>query len=140
MSRRLGWLALAASSVAWSQSIRIDGHVLDPQGLLVAGASIHLLISAADVAQIKSDGQGEFHFAGLINGAYTLRAEAPEFAAIAQSITVTGAAQFDLKFREIRMQRQNVAITAKNFEPTVDLRNAEVFNRTLFTRDDQVLQ
>ena len=31
-------------------------------------------------------------------------------------------------------------ITAKTLEPGIDMRNAEVFNRTLFTRDDQVLQ
>ena len=31
-------------------------------------------------------------------------------------------------------------ITAKSLEPEIDLRNAEVFNRTLFTRDDQIFQ
>jgi hypothetical protein len=31
-------------------------------------------------------------------------------------------------------------ITAQTTEPALDLRNAEVFNRTLFPRDDQVFQ
>ncbi len=31
-------------------------------------------------------------------------------------------------------------VTATTIEPTVDLRNEEAFNRTLFTRDDQVFQ
>ena len=35
---------------------------------------------------------------------------------------------------------QSLVITAKTIEPSIDLRNAEVFNRTLFSRDDQVLQ
>lgn len=35
---------------------------------------------------------------------------------------------------------QSIVITAKPIEPTIDLRNSEVFDRTLFTRDDQVLQ
>jgi len=139
MSRLLVWFALAGS-VAWGQSIRIGGHVLDPQGLRVAGASVHLLIGGDDVAQTKSEGQGEFQFEGLIRGAYTLRAEAREFVPIAQSLSITGAEEFDVQFRELRIERQSVVITAKTLEPTVDLRNAEVFNRTLFTRDDQVLQ
>ena len=31
-------------------------------------------------------------------------------------------------------------ITAKSLEPEIDMRNDEVFNRTLFTRDDQIFQ
>jgi outer membrane receptor protein involved in Fe transport len=36
--------------------------------------------------------------------------------------------------------REKVTVTATTIEPTVDLRNDEVFDRTLFTRDDQVFQ
>ena len=34
---------------------------------------------------------------------------------------------------------QSIVITAKPIEPEIDLRNSEVFHRTLFTRDDQAL-
>src|SRR3984893_1845035 len=78
-------------------------------------------------------------FDGLIKGAYTLRIEAPEFVTSVHSFNVTGPAEFDLQFRELRAQRESVVITAKSLEPGVDLRNAEVFNRTLFARDDQML-
>ncbi|MEI9815325.1 MAG: TonB-dependent receptor plug domain-containing protein [Acidobacteriota bacterium] len=37
-------------------------------------------------------------------------------------------------------EREKVLVTATSIEPTVDLRNNEVFDRTLFTRDDQVFQ
>jgi hypothetical protein len=46
----------------------------------------------------------------------------------------------DLRFEKLAAQTSNIVITAKTTEPAVDLRNAEVFNRTLFTRDDQVFQ
>ena len=36
--------------------------------------------------------------------------------------------------------KETVVVVGKIVEPTVDLRNSEVFERTLFTRDDQVLQ
>ncbi len=37
-------------------------------------------------------------------------------------------------------QHESVVISARSVEPTVDLRNSEVFDRTLFTRDDQIMQ
>ena len=46
----------------------------------------------------------------------------------------------DLQFERVATQKQSVVISARSLEPEIDLRNAEVFNRTLFTRDDQVLQ
>ena len=34
--------------------------------------------------------------------------------------------------------KTTVVITAKPIEPTIDYRNAEVFQQTLFSRDDQI--
>jgi TonB-dependent Receptor Plug Domain len=62
------------------------------------------------------------------------------FGTVKQSVTITETGEFDVQFREIATQHQSVVITARTSEPGVDLRNSEVFNRTLFTRDDQVLQ
>ena len=45
----------------------------------------------------------------------------------------------DLQFTEIPSKTQSLVITAKVLEPGIDLRNAETLNKTLFTRDDQVL-
>src|SRR5947207_13249672 len=39
---------------------------------------------------------------------------------------------------EIPVLRQSVVITAKPVEPAIDRRNAEIFERTLFSRDDQI--
>jgi protocatechuate 3,4-dioxygenase beta subunit len=133
-------LVLAAGCVAWAQYLWIVGHALDPQGRPVAGASIPLLKGGDDIAQTRSNEQGEFQFDGLVAGTYALRAEGPEFVTATQSFTTKGPGEIDLQFRELRVRRQSVMITAKTLEPTMDLRNAEVLNRTLFTRDDQVLQ
>jgi hypothetical protein len=43
-------------------------------------------------------------------------------------------------FSPIPPVKTTIVITAKPDEPAIDRRDAEVFNRTLFTRDDQVLQ
>ena len=122
-----------------AQSLELTGHVLDPQGKPVSGASVHLLIGKDDIAQTTSSGLGEFKFDGLIGGAYTVRAEAPDFMTIATPLSLSAGADIDLQFRELRSQGQSIVISAKTLEPGVDLRNAEVFDRTLFTRDDQVL-
>ena len=139
--RRLALLlTFAAAPLVLAQALEVTGHVLDPQGKPVASASVHLLIGSDDLAQTKTDGHGEFKFDGLIRATYTLRAEAPAFVTVAQSVTVAETREFDLQFRELAAQHQSVVITARTSEPSVDLRNSEVFNRTLFTRDDQVLQ
>src|SRR6266508_1572885 len=39
---------------------------------------------------------------------------------------------------KIPVLRQSVVITASPVEPTIDRRNAEIFERTLFSRDDQI--
>jgi hypothetical protein len=133
-------LTFAAAPFVLAQSLEVTGHVLDPQGKPVAGTSVHLLIGSDDLALSKTDGQGVFKFDGLIRTTYTLRAEAPVFVTVAQSLTVAENREFDLQFRQLAAQKQSVVITAKVLDPDVDLRNSEVFNQTLFTRDDQVLQ
>src|SRR5438876_8149663 len=39
---------------------------------------------------------------------------------------------------KVPVLRQSVVITASPVEPTIDRRNAEIFERTLFSRDDQI--
>src|SRR5262249_27009666 len=64
------------------------------------------------------------------------------FRLITREIIVSGnrPARIDIQFTALEAQSQSIVITAKTIEPAIDLRNSEVFDRTLFTRDDQVLQ
>ena len=76
--RRLALLlTFAAGPLVLAQSLEVTGHVLDPQGKPVASAAVHLLVRSDDIAQTKSDSQGQFKFDGLIQGTYTLWSKHP---------------------------------------------------------------
>ena len=134
-------LLLFAAWSLFSQHVELNGGVTDPQGRTMAGAMVHLERDRIEMARSRTNGEGRFAFHDIVPGNYTLRAEAHGFADIKRDINLsTGQTQgADLQFGRIADQQQSVVITAKSLEPAIDLRNAEVFNRTLFTRDDQVL-
>ena len=109
--------------------------MLDPQGESVAGATVRLTPGASRV----SDDQGRFR----------VDSDGPEstglpwnagFQPDTREITLPRDGRLEVTLSGIAGQHQSIVITAKTLEPAIDLRNAEVFNRTLFTRDDQVLQ
>jgi outer membrane receptor protein involved in Fe transport len=119
----------------------VQGQVLDPQGRAVPGADLQL---AAGPAMIKgfTDGRGGFRFDSVLPGTYHLRVEAKGFQPIQRDIVVAreGPLRLDLTLAGIAGQSQSIVISGQVLEPTVDLRNSEVFERTLFTRDDQMMQ
>jgi hypothetical protein len=126
-----------------AQYVAVSGKITDPQSMLVAGAAVHLeKPSGAEVVHTTSDAQGQYSLYDVPPGDYTLRASASGFAPVARRIRVpvdsTDAA--NLQFETILTKGQSIVITAKSLQPEIDMRNAEVFNRTLFTRDDQVFQ
>jgi hypothetical protein len=102
---------------------------------------LRLASSGAVVASTTSDGQGRYGFAAP-PGAYNLAIQAPGFAPAVRKADIAAdrITSLDLRFEKIAAQTSNIVITAQTTEPALDLRNAEVFNRTLFTRDDQVFQ
>jgi hypothetical protein len=121
----------------------VAGRVLDPSGAIVPGAVVELRLapSGAMVAATTADAQGGYQFAAP-PGAYDLVIQAPGFApAVGKaSIAADWITSLDLRFEKVAAQKSSIVITAQTTEPALDLRNAEVFNRTLFTRDDQVFQ
>lgn len=121
----------------------ISGRVTDPQGKAVIGATVKLALpGGSTITESRTDDIGQFSINKISQGEYRLVASAPGFAAISKNISFPGGATtgVDLQFDKLESQSQSVVITSKSVEPTVDLRNSEVFNRTLFTRDDQVFQ
>ena len=139
---RLYALFLAAVLPAFAET-GVAGRVLDPAGEAVPAAAVELRLasSGAVVASTTSDGQGRYGFAAP-PGAYNLAIQAPGFAPAVRKadIAVDRIISLDLRFEKIAAQTSNIVITAQTTEPALDLRNAEVFNRTLFTRDDQMFQ
>ena len=133
-------LFLALLQLAWAGTA-LTGRITDPQGKTVAGAQIQILRGSAIIAATTSGQAGEFCFENAPAGDFRLRAIAPDFAPITRDLHMPAeATHLNLQFQELSMQKQSIVITAKTLEPSVDLRNAETFNRTLFTRDDQVFQ
>jgi outer membrane receptor protein involved in Fe transport len=139
---RICALCLAAALPGFAQT-GVSGRVLDPAAEVVPGAAVELRLasSGAVVARTTTDGQGGYRFAAP-PGTYDLAIQAPGFASVVLKTRIGpgGTISLDLRFEKIAAQTSNIVITAKTTEPALDLRNAEVFNRTLFTRDDQVFQ
>ena len=135
-------LLATAARLLRAAPCEVGGSVTDPQGKLVAGATVTLTArDSAAAATATADGSGQFHFLGVAPGAYSLSAGAAGFVAVSKDVDIAaGQGSFALQFVKVAAQSDSVVITAKVVEPTVDLRNGEAFNRTLFTRDDQVFE
>jgi hypothetical protein len=126
------WSLLAQSGLA--------GRVLDPQGKSVAQATVRLELAGAVSADEKTDTQGEFRIR-VAPARYRVVVEAAGFQPASQEFTIPPGVVgiCDITLAGLAHQRQSIVIDAKAVESGVDLRNSEVFNRTLFTRDDQVM-
>ena len=110
--------------------------MFDPQQQAVAGAAIQLKSVSAPFASVETatDEQGRYEIR-LASGAYSLNAQAPGFVLKSQEIRVLAGEDLhlDLHFDELAQQNSSIVITGNTMEPAIDLRNAEIFNLTLFT-------
>jgi hypothetical protein len=138
----LSILMLLAATGAWAAA-GVAGRIYDPQGKAVPGARVRLRRNAASPAiETRADEEGRYQFSSVAPGQYEVAASAPGLGEITASLTVAAGqpATLDLKFSQVAPQSESVVITAKTIAPSIDLRNSEVFDRTLFTRDDQIFQ
>jgi outer membrane receptor protein involved in Fe transport len=119
----------------------VSGSVLDPRGNAVPAATVRLESASGYALGATSDGEGRYRISAAPDGVYQITAESPGLSSADQKLTIRGdAIEQDIVLSQLATQHQSIVITASKVEPAIDLRNAEVFNRTLFTRDDQVLQ
>lgn len=128
-------LALSAATVS--------GTVTDPQGKAVVGAAVRLKDKAGSLLkESRSDDRGGFELRISNAGDCVLFADHAGFSTVIKPVSIerNQVLAVSLQFTELAGQSQQIEVSARVLEPTVDLRNAEVFNRTLFTRDDQVFQ
>ena len=135
-------LCLAAALPCFAET-GVSGRVLDPSGEVVPGAAVELRLASSGsvVAATTTDAQGRYGFT-VPPGAYDLAIQAPGFipGTWKAAIAADRITSLDMRFEKLAPQTSHIVITARTTEPALDLRNAEVFNRTLFTRDDQVFQ
>lgn len=117
--------------------------VLDTQGKAVPGAILKVTDGLGRVKQTSaSNSEGRFHLRVVGTGAFALVAEVVGFEPVTTGLMeMKGAAlTVDLKLGALAKAEAVVTINERVVEPTVDQRDAAVFNKTLFTRDDQIFQ
>jgi hypothetical protein len=133
-------IAAAYPALCLDPGSAVSGRVLDPQSRAVPGATVWLeAVATGYRLSATSDSQGNFRFAAVPGGEYRLNAQAPGFGSAGQALLLDRPeAVQNIQLSQVASQHQSIVITATAVEPAVDLRNAESFNRTLFSRDDQV--
>lgn len=133
---------IAGAGALWADAT-VSGRLADPQNKTVAGAKISATDRAGVVVSKTWTGEeGGYRLKISLPGDYVLTAEQVGFESVKRSVTVADGESRteDFQLTAIAAQSQQIQVSANVLEPGVDLRNAEVFNRTLFTRDDQVFQ
>ena len=131
-------LATAAFLLAQDTG-RISGRATDPVGAVIVGARITLTRTGLDRHAI-TDEQGNFTFSTLEPGDYHVRAEAKGFAPISTTVTITREPVVkELQFLQLSGQK-SVVIVSATLDPGIEHQNDEVYNKTLFQRDDQLLE
>ena len=94
---------MAASAMAQAQATAADlsGTVTDPNGAVVAGATIHARNTATEISRtVTANGQGEYQIIGLPPGEYEITAEAATFKKVVISpvkLTVGQRAELTIK-------------------------------------------
>src|SRR5580698_4688011 len=85
------------SAGAWSQTqlATVSGTITDPSGALVPGVSVTIVSQGTGLKRsIATDTAGEYRFAGLPTGNYSLRLEKPGFQAqVRDRLELTSAAE-----------------------------------------------
>jgi hypothetical protein len=121
----------------------VMGQVRDLHGRPVSEATVRLhLPPDTQVAEQKTGESGRFLIDAVPAGHYSLTAERGGFRPVSVEGELRDGIMLEvpLTFAEVAGVRESIVITSTSIEPGVDRRNEEVFNRTLFTRDDQVFQ
>jgi len=108
-------LTISSAVVSAQSGASITGTVKDPQGQPIPGTTLTLFSSTgAAGSATTSDSAGSYHFEGLPEGDYLLRAAAPGFALfLAEDIHLSAGA---VEKREVALQvagvREQVVVTA----------------------------
>jgi len=137
-------LFLALSFTVFAQdAVTVSGRVTDPSGAIASGATVEATDPVGRVMEkTTTDAEGHYvlHLKPGLSYALVIRFEGfqPEAAPI--RLIDAPVENWDLQFGKLQNSSDVVEVTARIVEPTVERRDAEVFNKTLFSRDDQIFQ
>jgi hypothetical protein len=103
--------ALCASTV---EATSLSGSLTDPQGSVVAGATVCLLRRAdSSRHETPTDRQGQYSFAKLDSGEYRVTAEYPGFAPTTRTIVLSDGNQVEnIQFSDIASRSESVTVSA----------------------------
>ena len=92
----------------------LTGSLTDPQGSVVAGATVRLSRRAdSSGRETHTDNQGQFLFTKVDAGEYRLTAEYPGFAPITRTITLTDGRHVEnVQFSRVASQSESVTVSA----------------------------
>jgi len=92
----------------------LSGSLTDPQGGVVAGATVRLLRRADSTGrETQTDSQGQFSFAKVDSGEYRLTAECPGFAPITRTIALTDGNDIEnVQFSDIASRSESITVSA----------------------------
>ena len=115
--------------------------MLDPLGRPVPGAAVTVLNAADEVISAdRSNLKGQYSVR-TVGGAVRIKAARAGFDDAVELLSPGDAdVPLDLKFPNVAGQHNGIVVSERVLEPGIDLRNGEVFNKTLFTRDDQLME
>jgi hypothetical protein len=120
----------------------ISGQLTDPRGDAVVKGHVSLsrLGEVVALRTVDTDVSGRFAMADVEPGAYSITAAADGFRPLTRNVRVASRqmAGIDLRFAEVAVQTESITVGAGTLEPSLDMRNAEIFRRTLLSRDDQI--
>lgn len=141
--RKFLLVSLAFCMAALGQdTVPVSGHVLDPEGAAVSGATVEATDPVGRVIErTTADTQGAFQLQ-LKLGSYVFVIHSDTFQAVATSVRSIDAPveNLDLQFGKLQSASEVLDVTERIIEPSVERRDSEIFTKTLFSRDDQIFQ
>lgn len=137
------WIALFCAAVATpaeAAEIVLRGKITDPHAAVVKGAAVTLAGATGAARTTVSDEKGDFEFRQLAEGDYRLRAEWTGFEAVEMNLRLDGnAPPVELRFEKVAAAK-SVVIVSTALSPGIDVRPTDTYSKTLFSRDDQLLE
>ncbi len=121
----------------------VSGSVLDTQNKPVPNAIVKVVDGLGRLKQTgAANAEGRFNLKIVGSGTLALVAETVGFEPVTTGLLEMkgGSMTVDVKFGSLSKAELTLTVNERVIEPTVDQRDAAIFNKTLFTRDDQIFQ
>jgi TonB-dependent Receptor Plug Domain len=131
---------IAFASATQAQDRRISSTLVDDKGLVLTGIAV-IASGGGGEWRTTSDAEGKFKLE-VPNEDLSVRVEGPFIKPQRYTLPVGNSSEnlrFQVEYR-IPPIHQSLIITASALEPQVEWRSDEVYKKTLFSRDDQLLE